>query len=107
MTSKLHPTRDPKATNAEVAEMLTRYLTFSIEEVADWHFTDVALHREWDKPLGRVLRFLVGDVDLVSPLPSDCAEDEGDAAPLLDITDAPVDVRDDPTDPDCIPAIAA
>lgn len=100
--------RDSEAFELEIIEALTTYLTLSIEEVADWHFTDVALHREWDRPLGRVLRFLMDDAELISSIEhGEAATESSRSGALVDVTDALVDIREDISGVEDTPAMVA
>lgn len=64
---------------------IANYLTLPIEEVADWHYTDAVLDRDWDKPLVSLLRFLVED-----SLPTECVDLRSDCADLDPATELPV-----------------
>ena len=44
-----------------LVDYITTEATLTIEEVADWHYTNVRMFAEWDRPLARVLRFFVED----------------------------------------------
>lgn len=43
----------------EVVTKVAACIAPTIDEVADWHFVDQALARDWDRPLVRLLRFFV------------------------------------------------
>lgn len=110
-------TQESDSSDTELVEALTRYLTPSIEQVADWHFSDATLHQDWDRPLVRVLRFFVGDAQLGSPLEDEQSLEErelcGSEPQLIVVSDALVDARCDYEQPcefirtDGLPAIAA
>ncbi len=78
----------PESDDLEMIEYVTTALTFSIEEVADWHYTDVVLDKDWERPLLKLLRFFVedslpGELD-PEPEPELCLLDATD--PLIDLT---------------------
>lgn len=43
----------------DVIEKITREATPTDVQVSDWHYTNVILERDWDRPLVAVLRFFV------------------------------------------------
>lgn len=44
----------------DVIEPLVAAITPTTTVVADWHFADIVLHRDWDRPLVKLLRFFAG-----------------------------------------------
>ena len=76
MTNLYHPpplSNIPQLREADhrLVEHITHEATPTTDQVADWHYVDVLLERDWSRPLVRVLRFFVGNargpqVDLVS-----------------------------------------